>query len=234
MAFTQKQLKEDIMEGKPSRIHPLVATAAVSVTVASLAAVAALTGILPGSQAEPTPPTQTATIAATAEPPIAAQAPVAAKPAPTPAATHAPVPRKPASQPTRVADKTVATALPPPPPPPPVCHNCGTVESVREVVQKGQGTGLGAVAGGILGGVLGHQVGSGRGNDAATVIGAVGGAVAGNAVEKSQRKSVHYEISVRMDDGGYQTITTKEAPAWREGDHVKVVDGGLVAAGQAY
>lgn len=221
------------MEGKPNRIHPLVAAAAVSVTIASLAAVAALTGILPGSQAETTPPAQTATTAT--EPPVATQAPVTAKSTPAPVApAHAAATHKPASRPARAPDQTVIAAQTPPPPPPPVCHNCGTVESVREIVQKGEGTGLGAVAGGILGGVLGHQVGSGRGNDAATVIGAVGGAVAGNAVEKSQRKTVHYEISVRMDDGGYQTITTKEASAWREGDHVKVVDGMLTAVGQAY
>ena len=121
----------------------------------------------------------------------------------------------------------------PPPPPPPVCRNCGIVESVRQVVQEGQGTGLGAVAGGVLGGVLGHQVGSGRGKDAATVLGAVGGAYAGHQVEKSQRKSVSYDVTVRIDDGTRQTVQFKEQPAWREGDRVKVVNGTLASAGQA-
>src|SRR5439155_11433061 len=32
------------------------------------------------------------------------------------------------------------------------CANCGVIEAVRPVQQKGQGTGLGAVAGGVLGG----------------------------------------------------------------------------------
>jgi outer membrane lipoprotein SlyB len=82
--------------------------------------------------------------------------------------------------------------------------------------------------------VLGHQVGNGRGKDAATVLGAVGGAYAGHQVEKSQRKSVSYEVSVRMDDGTRQTIHLKEQPAWREGDRVRLVDGALVSAGQAY
>lgn len=231
------------MEGKPNRIHPLVAVAAVSVTIASLAAVAALTGIMPGSHAETTPPAPLAanTPANAVEPAVATEAPAAAKPAPAPAVTHSTAPHKPVSHPARAPapapapENTVVAAQTPPPPPPPVCHNCGTVESIREVVQQGKGTGLGAVAGGILGGVLGHQVGNGRGNDAATVIGAVGGAVAGNAVEKSQRKTVHYEITVRMDDGGYQTITAKQASPWHEGDHVKVVDGMLTAASsQAY
>lgn len=216
------------MEGKPGRIHPLVAIAAVSVTVASLAAVATLTGFLPGSAAEPTPPAPVAAVepAAASKDAAATVAPQATPPKPAPRAT---APRTPAAAPA----KTTTAALPPPPPPP-VCHNCGTVESVREVVQQGQGTGLGAVAGGVLGGVLGHQVGSGRGNDAATVIGAVGGAVAGHQVEKAQRKSVHYEISVRMDNGSRQSINAKEAPVWREGDRVKLVDGALAPAGQAY
>jgi hypothetical protein len=37
-----------------------------------------------------------------------------------------------------------------------------------------------------------------------------------------------------MDDGNRQTVNVKEAPAWREGDRVKLVDGTLTAAGQAY
>ena len=34
----------------------------------------------------------------------------------------------------------------------PVCHDCGTVEAVREIETKGEGTGLGAIAGGVIGG----------------------------------------------------------------------------------
>ena len=64
-----------------------------------------------------------------------------------------------------------------------LCAICGVVESVSQIQQKGQGTGLGAVAGGLLGGVVGHQIGGGNGKTAMTVLGAIGGGVAGNEVE---------------------------------------------------
>lgn len=59
------------------------------------------------------------------------------------------------------------------------CADCGVVQSVRAVEQKGEGSGVGLVAGGVVGGVLGHQIGSGRGQDVATAVGAVGGAAVG-------------------------------------------------------
>ena len=43
------------------------------------------------------------------------------------------------------------------------CNNCGQVQSIRAVEEKGKTSGLGLVAGGVLGGVLGHQIGSGTG-----------------------------------------------------------------------
>ena len=51
------------------------------------------------------------------------------------------------------------------------CTTCGTLESIRYVEQKGQGSGAGAVLGGVVGGVVGHQFGSGRGNTVATIAG---------------------------------------------------------------
>lgn len=41
---------------------------------------------------------------------------------------------------------------------PPLCRDCGTVESMREVEKKGDGTGLGAVAGGLTGLIVGKQL----------------------------------------------------------------------------
>ncbi|MBU1237898.1 MAG: glycine zipper 2TM domain-containing protein [Gammaproteobacteria bacterium] len=221
------------MDTKSSRIHPLIAVAAVSVTLASLAAVAVLTGLLPGGHAEPTPPTQGAVAEAPTTPaapdmPVVSEGMTATAPTEVRAVQH-PQAKDTVTKnaPATPAKQTAAVALPPPPPP--VCGNCGMIESIRQVTQKGSGSGLGAVAGGVLGGVLGHQVGSGRGNDLATVVGAVGGAVAGNEVEKSQRKTVHYEIWVLMHDGSRQMISSKEAPVWREGERVKVIDGALAA-----
>lgn len=105
---------------------------------------------------------------------------------------------------------------------PPLCRECGTVESVREIAQEGQGSPLGAIAGGVLGGVLGHQVGNGRGRDVATVVGALGGAFAGHAVEKNVRSTRQYQIDVRLDDGSRRTVTETTPPQWQNGDRVRL------------
>lgn len=108
----------------------------------------------------------------------------------------------------------------------PKCPECGVVESVREVEQRGEGTGLGAVGGAVVGGLLGHQVGGGRGKDAMTVVGAVGGAVAGNQIEKHVKTTTAYETTVRFTDGSSRVFASSTAD-WRTGDRVKVVNGTL-------
>ena len=105
------------------------------------------------------------------------------------------------------------------------CAECGVIESTREVDTKGEGTGLGAAGGAVVGGVLGSQVGHGSGTKIATVIGAVGGAVAGNEIEKRVKSTKGYEVTVRLDDGSTRVVHEANAPTWRTGDHVKVVDG---------
>ena len=66
------------------------------------------------------------------------------------------------------------------------CNDCGVVQSMRYVEEKGKGSGLGLVAGGVVGGVLGHQIGGGRGNDVATALGAVGGVAVGANVNRGR------------------------------------------------
>ena len=105
--------------------------------------------------------------------------------------------------------------------------DCGVVDSMREVVKQGEGSGIGAVAGGVLGAVVGHQVGGGTGKKIATVLGAAGGAYGGHQVEKNQRSTKSYEVSVRMEDGGYRTVSFETAPTWRTGDRVRVINGTL-------
>jgi len=107
------------------------------------------------------------------------------------------------------------------------CNHCGNVESVREITTRAQGSGVGAAGGAILGGLLGNQIGSGHGRQLATVAGAVGGAVVGNQVEGNMKANHSYEIRVRMDDGGTRTFHQQNAPGWRSGDRVKVVNGAL-------
>jgi len=111
-------------------------------------------------------------------------------------------------------------------PAPAKCNDCGVVQSIRYVEEQGQGTGVGAVAGGVLGGVLGHQIGSGRGNTAATIAGAAGGAYVGNQVEKNQKKKAYWTVTLKMDGGQSRTFTYSSQPTVREGERVKLVDGG--------
>ncbi|HXZ93775.1 MAG TPA: glycine zipper 2TM domain-containing protein [Burkholderiales bacterium] len=197
------------------KLHPLIATAAVAMIVLSAAGVAAITGLLPGTHGAPNPDEATAASA-----PPQPEAPQAQEPPPAPR----PAPKRIAKAAPRVeAPAQMAAAKAP-------CADCGTVESVREVEVKGQGTGLGAVAGGVLGGVLGHQMGNGRGKDVMTVLGAAGGALAGHEVEKEARATKHWEIAVRMDNGALRTIQSSTQPPWRADDHVRVVNDALEPA----
>ncbi|MBE0614601.1 MAG: glycine zipper 2TM domain-containing protein [Burkholderiales bacterium] len=109
------------------------------------------------------------------------------------------------------------------------CTNCGVVESINVVEVKGEGTYLGKIAGGVVGALIGSQIGKGRGTTAAEIAGAVGGAVAGNEIEKRTKKTTHYEVTVRFQGGGAQTISYAAEPAFRVGDKVKVENGALVA-----
>ncbi|MEP6504048.1 MAG: glycine zipper 2TM domain-containing protein [Betaproteobacteria bacterium] len=107
------------------------------------------------------------------------------------------------------------------------CANCGVVESVTAVTVQGQNNGVGAVAGGVGGALVGNKI-AGRDNHAlGGVIGAVGGALAGNAIEKHQRKSTAYDVSVRMSDGTLRTVRESTSPA--VGEKVRVEADGLHA-----
>src|SRR5262245_42476601 len=103
------------------------------------------------------------------------------------------------------------------------CKECGQVQSIRYVEEKGKTSGVGLVAGGVLGGVLGHQIGGGTGKTVATVAGAAGGAYVGNKVEQNRNTKGHWEVSVKMDSGNMRTLTFSGQPTVHEGERVKVV-----------
>lgn len=254
------------MDNPTKTTHPLILVAATAVTIASLAAAAHFTGLLPTRTGEASAgPLAAATAPATAQPAPAAKAeaipaaPEAGRAAPSP---RAPRPVAEAPQPAGRADTEAvrrnessrygggtqrvstnnagidvipsssapaANPMPAPATTPPLCRDCGTVESVREVAAKGEGSGLGAIAGGVLGGVLGNQVGRGTGKDLATIAGAVGGAFAGHEVEKNVRTAKQYQVEVRFDDGTARSYTLANAN-WRSGDRVRLANGNLVAA----
>ena len=108
-----------------------------------------------------------------------------------------------------------------------VCNNCGTVEAVNLIEVKGEGSYLGTIGGGVVGALLGSQVGGGNGRTAAEIAGALGGAYAGRAIEANTRKSTHYEVVVRMQNGTTQTIAYAAEPGYRVGDKVKI-NGGVI------
>lgn len=224
------------MDLNPRRLHPLVATAAVSVILLSLVGIAALMGWLPGSTSAP------AIEAPLAESSVEAVAPTSESPTPvTKPAVRVEAPPKPhkTAPARRVAaseqQAEVAPAVTPEPvtepvaapPAAPVCGNCGVVEFIQTRDKEGaQGAGvLGAVVGGVAGGLLGNQVGSGTGKKLATAAGAVGGALAGRRIEQARRQAVYYDIGVRFEDGRLQTFSQDVAPSVATGQRVRVTAG---------
>ncbi|WP_250534293.1 glycine zipper 2TM domain-containing protein [Caballeronia sp. AZ10_KS36] len=221
--------------GEPRRLHPLVATAAGAVIVASLAATAAVTGIFPGAHSNSAQNAQTQTAAVAQQQPVVAPAapsaaqPVVAQtaPVPAPAAQTAtqPVQQAPVQQP---AQPSYAQQ---PPQHPAYCSTCGTVEAISAVRREGHGTGIGAVGGAVAGGVVGNQFGRGGGRTAMTLLGALGGGLAGNSVEKHLRSETDYSVRVRMENGKTRYFTYHQQPPFAQGQHVRVHNGTLVDAG---
>jgi outer membrane lipoprotein SlyB len=193
------------------KINPLIALAAVSVTLFSLVGIGVMTGMMPSSFSKNSDSSLETGAAK------AVDAKTGAAPA-TAAKTQAK--RETAKQPAQVAAAPKSA---------PVCTSCGVVASVNAITQKGEGSGLGAVAGGVLGGVLGNQIGGGSGKKIATVAGAAGGAYAGHQVEKNMKSVTHYDVVVNMDDGTTRTFSYDTQPAFQAGSKVRVVNGALTS-----
>ncbi|WP_144112631.1 glycine zipper 2TM domain-containing protein [Paraburkholderia sp. BCC1886] len=216
------------------RLHPLIATAAGAVIVASLVATAAVTGLFPhasssNSQNDQTQAAQVGTqpavvdSAAPANPSVQQQAQQAPQPvAPTPAQQQQYAQQQQAQAAQQEAQQ--------PPPAPAYCESCGTVAAVSAVRHEGHGTGIGAVGGAVAGGVVGNQFGGGGGRTAMTVLGALGGGLAGNSVEKHIRSTTSYSVRVHMENGKTRYFTYHDAPPFQQGQRVRVENGTLVAS----
>ena len=204
------------MKVLPSRLHPLLAVAAIAVIVFSVAGVAAIFGKIPGAESKPGDPfvqnmsTAPSASQAMAEERASLAARVQAQPQPL---AQAPAPLAQAPAPPAQA------------PAPVLCADCGVIESIRVAEVKGEGSGLGAVAGGVAGGLIGNQIGHGTGRTVATIAGAAGGAYAGHTIEKNVKKHTVYRVTLRMDDGSLRTVSQREAPAYAVGDRVRVSNG---------
>lgn len=218
-----------------SRIHPLVAGAAVAVILASGTGIAAMTGLLPTSRAV-TPSAQSASTAVQpASTSIASVQPSAEQQGARINAVSEPRVHHHRSSPSSTAARSADgdayrdTAQPAPrslasdP-------NAGEVTSVNAVQTPESTTGLGAVGGAVAGGLLGNQVGQGRGRMLATIAGAVGGGLAGNGIEHAVRKTTTYQVQVRMQDGSYRNFSYNTQPAVQVGERVHVYGDSLSAS----
>jgi hypothetical protein len=229
-----------------SRLHPLLIVTAVSLTAFSATGIGVLTGVIssprnaPEAMEQPLPAVRNlARPVEAAEPgPVAPaiEQPALRQPAPAPKPRlHRPVVR--AAAPAQAEpvvfrefnEPPAAAPLPPvaqlPAAPPAPAGIAGVVESVREVKSKGPAGGAGAILGGILGAVVGSAFSDGR--KAATVLAAAGGALAGHHIEKDATGTRRWEISVRLDDGTRQVLSSDVAPFWSAGDRVRFLDGRL-------
>lgn len=104
----------------------------------------------------------------------------------------------------------------------------GTVDRIELVNREASSNVAGTVIGGIVGGLIGSQVGRGTGRSVATIAGVVGGAYAGNQIEQRRRApNESFRITVRMDNGNYQTIVQENVTDLQTGDRVRI-DGGVV------
>ncbi|XUW91451.1 glycine zipper 2TM domain-containing protein [Burkholderia sp. M6-3] len=219
-----------------SRIHPLVAGAAVAVILASATGIAAMTGLLPTSRAVTAPSTQAMPVAAQiASAPVASPQPnaeqrVTREQAPAQPRVHH-HPKVPVEQGARYANSDAyQSTVTPTPRPVAVDPTAGEVVAVNTVQEAEPTTGLGAVGGAVAGGLLGNQVGGGRGRILTTIAGAVGGGLAGNGIEHAVRKATSYQVQVRMQDGSYRNFNYSTQPPVQVGERVHVSGDSLSAS----
>ena len=152
------------------RIHPLLAVAAVSVTVVSLLGIAAITGVLPSSHGLTS---QTARDTALISPDTSRNSPQnqavlqEAQPAKRVAQNATKKPVIPSDQ----SGQQVAAA---------------PTQATQPAPEKNSAIGIGV--GALVGGAIGSRVGSGDGKTLATIAGAIGGGYIGNEVAKKNQK----------------------------------------------
>ncbi|HEV7912586.1 MAG TPA: glycine zipper 2TM domain-containing protein [Albitalea sp.] len=107
------------------------------------------------------------------------------------------------------------------------CPDCGVVEAVNAIEDKGNAGYLGSLAGGVVGAIIGSQFGGGDGRTATGVLGAVGGAYIGREIERASRKRTHYVVVVRLKGGATQTRSYDTQPPFRVGDRVRIAGSAL-------
>ncbi|HRE18605.1 MAG TPA: glycine zipper 2TM domain-containing protein [Rhodocyclaceae bacterium] len=239
--------------------HPLILIAAVSVSIASLAAAAHFTGLLP-AKSEAAPVVAATPIAQ----PVPAPAPVAIAPAPV--TTTAPAPakkvvvksaprpapvqqaraddwrddqnfRRVANAPREDSGIDVYPARPMagnnlPPAPPPVAANICRDCGTVENIREIAAEGQGSGLGAIAGGVLGGLLGNQTGGGNGKKAMTVLGALGGAYAGHQVEKRVRTETQYEITvrfDDGTVRSVTQSSMQWRNGDRVRLSNGQLAA-----
>jgi len=197
--------------GKGGLLYPVLVIAGIAVTVFSAVGIATMLGWMPDAlSGNKQQVTASATEAHVAVAPQQSEHTAPAVPS--------------AYAPERVAAAPAANA-----PAAPECTDCGTIQSIRPVEVKGQGTWMGAGGGAAVGALLGSQIGHGTGKTVAGAVGAGAGAYGGLLAEKELRKTTKYQVRIRMDEGKERTFYRSKAPAFAAGQRVRVTDKGIFA-----
>ena len=193
---------------KSTRIHPLMAAAAVSVVIVSLAGTAAITGLLPssrGASADMAPVAMQPVAAYQGAPAGAALPLVAGQGQALPAGYVQPGAAY--AQPVAYAQPALAAAQPAPviiketvirevaakPAPRPVRHHTSYAQNSAPVYREPaprpapQPNYVAIGTGAVVGGLLGNQVGGGNGRKLATIAGVIGGGMLGNQIANQNR-----------------------------------------------
>jgi uncharacterized protein YcfJ len=166
-----------------SRIHPLMAAAAVSVVIVSLAGAAAITGLLPTSHGAPAPelsaipPAPLMPVAAAQPQYAAAPQQYAAAPEPEPV-QQAPVVKHAAPHHKVVHHTQVARNDD---------NQNYSAPAVQQAPAPAKPNYVGIGVGAVVGGLIGNQVGGGNGKKLATVAGVIGGGMLGNQIANGNR-----------------------------------------------
>jgi uncharacterized protein YcfJ len=147
------------------RIHPLVAVAAVSVTLFSAVGIAAITGVLSTSRGA----NRDASANDMQAPAQSARTEQVIPPEELPGKKHVPK---------SVHQAQVANTQQP------NVQGDGAVATQATQKPAAQYSPIGIGVGAVIGGVLGNQIGSGDGKTLATIAGAIGGGYIGNEVAK--------------------------------------------------
>jgi len=160
-----------------NRIHPLMAAAAVSITLVSLVGAAAIAGLLPNSHGA-------AVSSPTAEMTGSGSAPLAQQSAPAPVAreivqyktvVHHEYPRR--HETAYNTDRAQLAQADQP-------RDYRQAPTYQQPAPVAQNSPLGIGIGALLGGLVGSHVGGGNGRTLAAIAGAVGGGYVGNEIAK--------------------------------------------------